>query len=187
MGNLFGYKGLVERLDELNSLLESDIGFGSTVEITIVGGSALMASHLVSDARMTMDIDLLEAEDCVLRYLDLLDMNMDVNTFLYSLPDGWRHRRREFSGTWSCLKVYVPSGEDLAIMKLVAGRATDIRDLESMADAGKLDFERVQGILDDVSEVELNLDDAQWQQLVRRFEDLKNRYSQGGTHEKAST
>ena len=64
------------------------------------------------------------------------------------------------------------SNEDLAITKLLAWRKTDQRDLINMLAAGSIDVDKLKTILGDVTEVQANLEDDEWTELLARFDML---------------
>lgn len=185
---MFGREGLIKRLNELDELLTIEYPFNMGIEVIIVGGSAMIACKLVPPTRATMDIDVLRTEDSVRKFFDLVDMNDDVNTFLYQMPSEWETRKVEIKESWETLKVFSPSPEDLAVMKLTAGREEDIQDVEIMLALGTVTIEKLESLLADPLEVQVNLDDETWESLIDRLDDVKRRLEKKGVkNEKTET
>lgn len=175
---MFGYEGVIARLKELDELLATSLPYGSAVDMTIVGGSALIVGKLIGESRTTQDIDVLESDDAAIQYFDLFDMNTDVNTFIYSMPTGWAKRKRMIPEPWETLRVYIPSAEDLFIMKLISSRRSDFEDLAQLVTLGTVDLGRVELILDDPCEVAINLSGERFSELLNSWNQFKR---QNGT------
>jgi hypothetical protein len=58
-------------------------------------------------------------------------LNSASEAFADALPSGWL-RRRQFACTLGRLQVFVISRVDLIAMKVIAGRAQDVEDLQAM-------------------------------------------------------
>jgi hypothetical protein len=170
----FGKAGITERLELLDDDLLSSTDDGAKQEISIVGGSALMLLGLSVDSRVTTDIDVMEASRQAESLLERYDMNQDVTTFRFRLPENWKSRRCRIPFAGAALEVYSPSPEDLAILKLDAYRDVDRADLKDMLMSGKLNLTRLQGIVDDDAELRVNFDDEnEWREFLVRLEELK--------------
>ena len=170
----FGKPGIMSRFEQLDDDLLSISTGDRRIEIVIVGGSALMMLGIVGNERMTTDIDVLEAEKQIDMLLERYDMNQHVSTFLYRMPENWYERRQRIPFSGMVLDVYAPSNEDLAIMKLDAYREVDIGDLHEMVANGELDLEKLQGIIQDDTELRINYDDeGEWETFLSRFDALK--------------
>ncbi len=115
------------------------------VEILIVGGAAGMITGQFARGRTTTDCDVMvyaperafgALERCADEVGAALGLaagwfNSNVQLRRDALPDGWM-RRRIFvcEGPW--LRVFAASRPDLIAMKVLAGRARDVVDIESM-------------------------------------------------------
>jgi len=179
----FGLAGVLARLRALDDDLLSILDEGSTVEITIVGGSALMLLGLSLESRMTTDIDVMESERRVEALFERYDMNQHVTTFCFRLPENWRSRRQRIPFDGMVLEVYAPSNEDLVILKLDAYRSIDQADLDILLGSGKLDFNKLQVIIEDDAELRVNFDDEnEWQELLSRYYAFKHKAEATGAH-----
>ena len=160
--NSFQKEGVLQRLAQLDNDLLALYGVYRRFEITITGGSALVLLDLLPDERFTTDIDVLETSNEIKGLLERYDMNMDVSTFMYKYPENWRKRRQPVLYGGQVLEVYTLSNEDLAITKLLAWRRADKIDLANMLAAGNIDVDKLKDIIDDVTELRVNLDDEEW-------------------------
>lgn len=169
---MFSYTGIMERLRELDQLLASVSTDGDKVELVIVGGSALIVNGFLPGTRSTVDIDVISAGESAYMFFGMLDMNDDVNTFLYQLPSHWESRKLYIAGEWEVLSPSTPAPVDLAIMKLASGRKTDIQDVAGMLSSGSVRADEIQALLDDPLEVAVNLGSDTWTSVVSRAESL---------------
>jgi len=168
----FQKDGILDRLKQLDDDLVALYGMSRRFEITITGGSAFIVLDLLPDERFTTDIDVLETSYEIQALLERYNMNMHVSTFMYKYPEKWRERRQTIAYNGRVLDVYTLSNEDLAITKLLAWRKSDQLDLSNMIAAGGLDVKKLKSILDDITEVRVNLDDEEWLSLQRRVDCL---------------
>lgn len=113
------------------------------VELLLVGGAAGMVTGVLPASRTTIDCDVARyipadagatvemAAEVVGRDLGLPDrwLNSDVQIRLDALPDEWEGRK-VFVGAWGRLRVFAVSRIDLIAMKVLAGRAQDLEDIE---------------------------------------------------------
>ncbi|MBL9149863.1 MAG: hypothetical protein JNM94_14320 [Phycisphaerae bacterium] len=76
-------------------------------------------------------------------------LNSDVQTRIDALPHGWE-RRKVLVGQFGRLRVFAASRLDLIAMKVLAGRAQDIEDLNAMRVRAD-DLRFVQTYLDDLT------------------------------------
>lgn len=168
----FSTEGIIERLtqldDDLLALYEN-----RHFEMVIVGGSALAVMNILPDQRFTHDIDVLRIASEIEHLLARFDMNTDVSTFLYQYPEGWESRKIRVPFEGMCLEVFTLSNEDLAITKMLSWRDSDRDDLKGMVAADKIDFVLLENILNDVTEVQVNLNEDEWKQLKERYEVVK--------------
>ena len=171
MGN-FQRDGVLHRITQLDNDLFALYGLSRRFEITITGGSALIVQNLLPDERFTTDIDVLQTSNEIIALLERYDMNMDVSTFLYKYPENWEKRRKPVEYGGQVLDVYTLSNEDLAVTKLLAWRKTDQIDLANMFAAGNIDVCKLKTILDDITEIRVNLDDEEWAALQTRVDKM---------------
>lgn len=168
----FGLEGILERLTQLDDDLIALYGYSRRFELVVVGGSALILSNLAPNSRFTTDIDVLisanELEGLLARY----DMNDHVSTFLYRYPENWDERKKKVDFDGQVLEVYTLSNEDLAITKLMAWRAADIADLQNMLKSGNIDQQKLWEILNNPTEVQINVAKEEWESLLMHVSEL---------------
>lgn len=168
----FAIEGIRERLIRLDDDLLACYGYSSLFEMVIVGGSALILTGSAPDSRFTTDIDVLMASVETEEFLARYDMNTDVSTFLYQYPENWKKRRRKIDFDGQVLEVFTLSSEDLAITKLLSWRESDKADLLDMKRAGNVDEGKLQAILDDPTELQINVSEAEWSALLDNVRDF---------------
>ena len=170
----FGKSGIVSRFEQLDNDLLSIVRDNNRVEITIAGGCALVMLDLVGDTRVTTDIDVLEAEHQARVLFERYNMNEDVNTFLFRMPENWVERRQRIPFEGIVLDIYAPSNEDLAIMKICAYRETDQKDVLEMLKEKKIDIRKLETIVSDDSELRVNFDNEDdWKDFLLRLNEIK--------------
>jgi len=175
----FGIESAIRRFEQLDDDLLSLVPFGERAEMTIVGGSALMMLGLTASSRLTTDIDVMDAALVMSGILERYDMNQHVMSFRFRLPDKWLTRRQRIPFEGAVLDVFAPSNEDLAITKLDAYREVDRKDLKDMARSGKLDFNLLEEIISDDTELRVNYDtEEEWESFRSRYNEFlgKHRY-----------
>ena len=145
----FGYNEIVSRIMKLDEELASRVRSSYKLPAVVVGGAALILTNSAPPSRRTHDIDFLEIPHEALIAMRDLDMNNAVGTFAFSMPSGWRDRAETINLDTEALDVSTPSKADLVIMKLIAGRET---------------------ILADPLEMEVNLEEREWNELRKRWE-----------------
>ncbi len=133
------------RIEQALRALGEQLTWPADVEVLLVGGAAAMITGLLPPERTTLDCDVMlysppDAEAAVERAADEIAadlglperwFNSDVRLRQDTLPDGWQ-TRRILVGQYGRLRVCAASRLDLIAMKVVAGRAQDIEDLELM-------------------------------------------------------
>lgn len=117
------YSKIVKTLEELNTSLARR---GNTGKIIITGGSAI--SILTHGERVTTDIDYVGNLALSSSELARLSLSNDVEGIL--IVPSIEEMTFEKQLTYSNLKVYVLSWEDLAIMKFYSTRQKDLEDLK---------------------------------------------------------
>jgi hypothetical protein len=161
---------LLNSLTELDADLMTVYGFDRRFEITIVGSSPMILMGVLAANRRTTDIDVLEAPEEVLSFLELYNMNTMVATFLYSCPETWQERKQKLEFEGDCLSVYTMSLEDLVIMKLLAFRERDKDDLLGVIESGKLDWRKLNNLILNPQELRINMPrEDVWEELLVRY------------------
>lgn len=117
------YSKIVKTLEELNTSLARR---GNTGKIIITGGSAI--SILTRGERVTTDIDYVGNLALSSSELARLSLSNDVEGIL--IVPSIEEMTFDQQFTYSNLKVYVLSWEDLAIMKFYSTRQKDLEDLK---------------------------------------------------------
>ena len=117
------YSKIVKTLEELNASLAKR---GTTGKIIITGGSAI--SILTRGERVTTDIDYVGNLALSSYELARLSLSNDVESIL--IVPSIEEMTFDQQFTYSNLKVYVLSWEDLAIMKFYSTRQKDLEDLK---------------------------------------------------------
>ncbi|YAD76600.1 DUF6036 family nucleotidyltransferase [Bifidobacterium longum] len=175
MDSSFGKEGILSRLRLLDEDLDFRFGGARRFELVISGGSALSIRGLIP-SRVTTDIDVLSVPDEVVDLMSAYDMNSHVDTFRYMYPTHWHDRIRPVEFDGSVLDVYTLGNEDLAITKLLSWRGDkDRRDLENMWSNGSINHSALNSILLDITEVRINITEAQWNLLNQRIAVLDGR------------
>ena len=132
-------------IDRALRALGEHLDWHSDVDITLVGGAALMLTGQVDRRRVTTDCDVIDylpqeamaaVEIAGEKVADELGLDHDwlnskVQIRLDTLPDGWKERRihcRDFGR----LRVFALSRPDLIAMKVIANRGQDRQDLDEI-------------------------------------------------------
>ena len=162
---------IIENLSLLDGDLLAHYGLNRQFEITIVGSCALIMLDVVASSRRTTDIDVLESPSEIHSFFEPYQMNTLVETFLYTYPETWRERKQKLAFSGDCLTVYTMSLEDLVILKLIAFRKRDQEDLEDIIQSGKLDWNQLDFLVTDPTELQINLDSEDtWKEFCKRYE-----------------
>jgi len=161
---------IIKNLSNLDGDLLAHYGLSRQFEITIVGSGALIMLGLLDTARRTTDIDVLESPPEIVQFFDSYQMNTLVETFLYAYPQTWRERKQRLAFSGDCLTVYTMSLEDLVILKLLAFRKRDQEDLEDITKPGKLDWNQLEALIADPTELRINLESEEtWLAFFERY------------------
>ena len=121
------------------------VASAADIELFLVGGAAGMLTGLLPAARITTDCDVMDyspadsmvrVELAAERVADELGLpkrwlNSDAQIRIDTLPSGWK-KRRVLVGTFGPLRVFAASRPDLIAMKILAGRAQDLEDLQAL-------------------------------------------------------
>jgi len=165
-----------KNLSDLDGDLLAHFGINRFFDITIVGSGALILLGVVSPDRRTTDIDVLETPPEIASFFAPYQMNTMVETFLYTYPESWTQRKQKLTFEGDCLSVYIMSLEDLTILKLLAFRKRDQEDLEDIVLSEELDWDLLDDIINDPTELRINLaTEDEWNQFVERYEWLKKK------------
>lgn len=168
----FAISGIMERLSQLDDDLVALYGYSKRFEIVIVGGGALMLTNLAPESRFTSDIDILTSSAEIESFFNRYDMNADVSTFLFQYPENWRKRHQKIDFDGEVLDVFTLSNEDIAITKLLAWRDSDKEDLLNMKKAGSINDETLWAILNDPTELEVNMSEEEWTIFIEKVHEF---------------
>jgi hypothetical protein len=161
---------IIENLSSLDGDLLAHYGLDRQFNITIVGSGALIMLGVVSPARRTTDIDVLESPPEIISFFEPYQMNTLVTTFYYLSPETWKERRQKLAFSGDCLTVYTLSLEDLVILKLLAFRKRDQDDLADIVRSRKLDWEQLDRLIATPTEVRVNLEsDDAWLEFTDHY------------------
>lgn len=129
----------LKRIDE-DIFFSGALQEGQRVGIIIVGASALLLSDLSSKGA-TKDVDVLRAEESVKPFLFRdTDFNGLCAAYEACLPYNFEDRIECIDLDTYVLDIYVPSLEDIVVMKLYRWEAPDIADLTAPELLKKLDW-----------------------------------------------
>lgn len=104
---------------------------GKRASIVIVGASALLLCDL-SYKQVTKDVDVLEVENTIREFLvSDGDFNTHCSTFARCLPYNYEDRLVKMELDTYIIDVFVPSIEDITVMKLHRWEKPDVVDLTS--------------------------------------------------------
>lgn len=118
------------RLDE-EVYFSGEIPPGKRASIVIVGASALLLCDL-SYKQVTKDVDVLEVENTIREFLvSDGDFNTHCSTFARCLPYNYEDRLVKMELDTYIIDVFVPSIEDITVMKLYRWEKPDVVDLTS--------------------------------------------------------
>lgn len=135
---LLTFNDLTATIDRLNGLAE-----GLDVDLALVGGCAVLA--LAGGGEATRDVDALRTDSLLALERKLgesawtalcqeLELNTRSDMFLAHLPQDWEQRAilhpRLSKGS---IRLFTPSAEDLAVMKLFRLNSKDAADIKTLA------------------------------------------------------
>lgn len=163
---------IIEKLIQL----DKDVALMDTTEdiysCVIVGGSALVLMNKIY--RSTHDIDSIDASEAIRPLLSLYNINMNVKAFLLNFPEGYLKRVQPVDIPTKKVKFYTASLEDLVVSKLCSTRDKDVEDIENELVYGSLDWELLDGLVEDVCNDMLN--DYNTYVLRKQYADYKERF-----------
>lgn len=132
----------LKRIDE-NIYFSKILEPGTRASVVIVGASALLLYGL-SRKGATKDVDIYEAEQSIQAALFAdRDFNSRCNAYSQCLPYNFEDRLEKIDIDTFVLDVYVPSVEDLAVMKLYRWDQPDIIDLTAPEFLTQLDWDQL--------------------------------------------
>lgn len=141
----------LQRVDE-NIFLAKVVKPNVRVDVVIVGASALLLSEL-SKRGATKDVDILRAEQGIKQIMfEDPDFNDQCSAYVQCLPYNFEDRLVKIEIETYAIDIYVPSVEDLAVMKLYRWEQPDIDDLTAPEFLAKLDWAQLEHLIQDPSE-----------------------------------
>jgi hypothetical protein len=160
---------LFENLRELDADLAAKFGYAKHFEMTIAGSGALIMPGYLSSERATTDIDVLEASLEIEEFLWRYGMNSAISSFSHEFPDGWQKRKVKTTFEGYVLDVFIMSVEDMVIAKLRAFRPQDQSDLNGLLAKKVIDYDKLDKIVSDPTELQINLDTEIWDEFLGRY------------------
>lgn len=146
-----GVLAKLRRIDE-NAFFSGEVPEGRKATVVIVGGSALLLQQL-SAKPATKDVDVLAVEDALRAFLlEDPDFNMGCQAYCTCLLYNFEDRLVEVGEAFRSMRVFIPSPEDLAVMKLYRWEAPDRADLTSAAFLDALDRDLLERLVLDPGE-----------------------------------
>lgn len=165
---------MIERLLRLDE--ETDLLFDGEEQfrLVIVGGGALVLMECLS--RATHDIDALNASGKIRGLLDKYDINCDVQTYMNNFPYNYEDRLIKLDIASRKIDFFTASLEDIVIAKLFSYRDSDIADVESETVLKRLDWVKLQALIDNEDEIKGNaLNERCYQDFKYNYENYVRR------------
>lgn len=165
---------MIERLLRLDE--EADLLFDGEehFRLVIVGGGALVLMECLS--RATHDIDALNASGKIRGLLDKYDINCDVQTYINNFPYNYEDRLINLDIPSRKIDFFTASLEDIVIAKLFSYRDTDIADIEREAVLKRLDWAKLQTLIENEDEIKINaLNERCYQDFIYNYENYVRR------------
>lgn len=129
----------IQRIDE-NIFFSGKVKPGSRAEVVIVGASALLLCDL-SKKNATKDVDVLKVEQSIRQFVfDDRDFNNQCSAYSQCLPYNFEDRLMKIELETYVIDVYVPSIEDMAVMKLYRWEEPDKIDLTAQEFLAQLNW-----------------------------------------------
>ncbi len=145
-------------------------------KVVIVGGAAFMLRGLTRRA-VTHDIDIFSAEQAAREIISHYPQaNGAVAAYMDQIPYNFEDRLESLGLDTKAIDFMAPSTEDLAVMKLYAGRPNDIQDLESAASGGFVDWDALEHLVysDDEAKASV-LSERSYREMTDAYESYKGR------------
>lgn len=165
---------MIERLLRLDE--EADLLFDGEehFRLVIVGGGALILMECLS--RATHDIDALNASGKIRGLLDKYDINCDVQTYINNFPYNYEDRLIKLDIASRKIDYFTVSLEDIVIAKLFSYRDSDIADVESETVLKRLDWVKLQALIENEDEIKRNaLNERCYQDFRYNYENYVRR------------
>jgi hypothetical protein len=113
--------------------------------------------------------------------LEKYGMNQRVNAYLDCIPFNFEDRLQEVVIGNTRLRYYVPSLEDLVVMKIYGLRENDEKDLSSESVLAALDWQRLESLVYDKDEAPASaLSERRYREMVENFKRYQERYCNEG-------
>lgn len=149
--NREGILAKLRRIDD-NVFFSGRVPEGRKATVVIVGGGALLLQQL-SAKPATKDVDVLAVEEVLRSFLlEDPDFNMGCQAYCTCLPYNFEDRLVEVGEAFRSMRVFTPSPEDLAVMKLYRWEAPDRADLTGAAFLDVLDRDLLEQLVLDPDE-----------------------------------
>lgn len=174
--------GIIEKLKRVDEDLFFEFGPSPAKKpyVVIVGGGAVMLRGL-SDKMASKDIDVFKYEEAAAAYLfSDPDINAQSGAYELNMPYGYEDRLVEVDLGLRSLRVFTPSAEDLAVMKLYRWEEPDKIDLYSPEFVKALDWGLLEKIVYDPDEalgsrVCEPRYDSEYRRMADNFEEYKRK------------
>lgn len=136
----------IERIDE-DIYFNETFKPGTRASMVVVGASALLLCDL-SKKNATKDVDVLRAEDCIRdALLKDKDFNDRCNAYSQCLPYNYEDRLLQIKLDTYVIDVWVPSVEDLTVMKLYRWEDPDKEDLTAEGFVARLNWDQLEHLV----------------------------------------
>ena len=167
----------LQRIDE-EAFFSADYSPDARAAVVIVGSSALLLCDL-SQKGATKDVDVLRVENRIrAALLSDADFNCQCAAYESCLPYNFEDRLVPINLGLRAIEVWVPSLEDLAVMKLYRWEAPDKADLKAEAVLNQLDWETLERLVFSADEAAasraaLPEDDRELKNLRHNYEEYR--------------
>lgn len=165
----------IERLTKLLLDLDEEarLVFGcleKKMPLIIVGGSAFILNRLTKRP-VTHDVDILSADRRLMGIVAAYpELNGNAAAFCDTVPCNYEDRLVSLDLPTTTVAYFVPSLEDLAVMKLYAWRPNDIDDLTNTDFLAKVDWEKLDHLVMDAGEARAScLSDRRYNEMLATY------------------
>ena len=169
----------MDRKELLNKLISLDeeasmvLPSNERINMTIVGGGALILGNYVR--RMTMDIDVIDMYPKLQSILEKYDVNNRCNAFSDSLAENYQDRLTKLDIETKAINYYLLSLEDLVIMKLYSDRPKDYLDISGKEVTSILNWDLLEKII--VSgEADTSFNELRYKHFLDKYEKYKREF-----------
>ena len=138
--------------------------------LVIAGGSAFIL-HEVTNRPVTHDVDILNADSRLKGIIrNYPELNGDIAAFCDAIPYNYEDRLVALDIVTRAIGYYVPSLEDLAVMKLYAWRPNDIADLTNPLFLQQIDWDMLEHLVFDDHEAKAScLSERRYLEMVATY------------------